>query len=797
MAYQPDMAAVFRSVFADRDIRIVLDTRELSLSRQFVERELQSHFAAVLEQAQGEIAEFNAAANQLQGARQKLRAVDDLPDDLLIALGFDLSLVILAVIVGAIALVLHKLNLALVWEWLLTHPWVSVPIGLVLVWPGIIAPVRALFHQAKRRDPAVPSLRRDVATLQAESDALRSSADEAVARAAVQIARQIVNAAIVPFFQDRLVVDRGIGEASGAERVTSGQGLAEIVNSANEVATEARQRLSSTIRELPGASIGIAGPRGVGKSTLLLSICNAPSEIDDQPSLTVYTSAPVQYEPRDFLLHLFAAVCTQVLIANDVADDRSLEGADTGDPEASALRGIVLRLAVVLLVVGVTIASFGLALAVFEMSDPAFQPRPGLAGPTTTHPTLLSTLDIKPGPLVTSGAVAVLLGVLSIFAIRSRYLSDTGLTASSGRRASLPVDNVPASDDLVDICRERLRDIRFQRSFSSGWSGSLNALAGTALTLSRARSIAQTQLSLPDIVARFRELLLRITDEYARVIVAIDELDKLTSDEKAQNFVNEIKAVFNVPNCFFLISVSEQAISSFERRGLRFRDAFDSAFDDIQYVGYLEYRWSKNLLDRRVVNFPYNFLAMCHAISGGLPRDLIRTARSFLQNARNLPLPAAQTCCKAVLSRDLESKIRATEFAVGVQALEPETSSIQAWIATLDGWDIDSTEFRKAAFTPVVFNERKSATEDERIRFSRLRELYNDLQAYIAHALTVLDRFATVQSTTPAEEVASMAENLARARQGLEVSAAIARSRIQRIRTAASLAELWPAASVA
>ncbi|WP_207780816.1 hypothetical protein [Caulobacter radicis] len=63
-------------------------------------------------------------------------------------------------------------------------------------------------------------------------------------------------------------------------------------------------------------------------------------------------------------------------------------------------------------------------------------------------------------------------------------------------------------------------------------------------------------------------------------MIGIDELDKLKSSKEAEQFLNGVKSVFNIPGCYFLISVSEHALATFERRGLGFRDAFDSGDPD-------------------------------------------------------------------------------------------------------------------------------------------------------------------------------------------------------------------------
>ena len=65
-----------------------------------------------------------------------------------------------------------------------------------------------------------------------------------------------------------------------------------------------------------------------------------------------------------------------------------------------------------------------------------------------------------------------------------------------------------------------------------------------------------------------------LTAERGPVIIGIDELDKM-SEEDARQFPNDIKTVFGQRDCYYLVSVSEDAMSAFERRGMRFRDVFE------------------------------------------------------------------------------------------------------------------------------------------------------------------------------------------------------------------------------
>jgi hypothetical protein len=124
-------------------------------------------------------------------------------------------------------------------------------------------------------------------------------------------------------------------------------------------------------------------------------------------------------------------------------------------------------------------------------------------------------------------------------------------------------------------------------------------------------------MTFPEVVGRLRDFL-RIAQETRDVVIAIDELDMLESDQTADRFLNDLKAAFGVPGTYFLVSVSEDAMSRFERRGLPFRDVFDSTFDEIVGVRPLSLGEAQALLDKRVVGLPPIYSALCHVLSGGL-----------------------------------------------------------------------------------------------------------------------------------------------------------------------------------
>ena len=123
-----------------------------------------------------------------------------------------------------------------------------------------------------------------------------------VEKGVVPLVREIVNAELDPSYAMRL------------PRV-SGQGLAEVFDPRYEIPTAAKNTIKRMLLTMPGGSIGEACPRGAGKTTLLRSFSeDFRDDVKDRQVLSVMIDAPVRYNARDFVLHLFFKFCRSVLL---------------------------------------------------------------------------------------------------------------------------------------------------------------------------------------------------------------------------------------------------------------------------------------------------------------------------------------------------------------------------------------------------------------------------------------------------------------------------------------------------
>jgi hypothetical protein len=410
-----------------------------------------------------------------------------------------------------------------------------------------------------------------------------------------------------------------------AYSVVNISGLSETYDSTYQVPTDIATELGRLIVRLDGASIGVAGPRGSGKSTLIRGYCDnrapaspgtpepgSPAPLHEARrrgtaggNLRCMVSAPVDYAASDFVLHLFAAFCQSVIKRYDMAVSSS--------PENSAL-DLLYSLAYHMRDMFWRIGSYVIlyvapAAVLLHWQSP-------IAG----------FFGIPTAWVYYSGIAVAVLGIVPIARAPSR-------TGRRNREFDLfSLYGRENGQALVTAARRNLTNVRYLQTSTSGWSGNL-AFPGGGGQYSRAIAQAEQPLSYPEIVAEFRAFAREVAAELhrfgARVFVGIDELDKIGAPEQAERFLNEIKGIFGIPHLYFMVSVSDDALTSFERRGLPLRDAFDSSFDEIIHVGPLSYTESRRLLYRRVIGLTEPYVAFCHCLAGGLPRDLIRAARQI------------------------------------------------------------------------------------------------------------------------------------------------------------------------
>ncbi|MEV1063568.1 P-loop NTPase fold protein [Streptomyces sp. NPDC050263] len=221
---------------------------------------------------------------------------------------------------------------------------------------------------------------------------------------------------------------------------------------------------------------------------------------------------------------------------------------------------------------------------------------------------------------------------------------------------------------LASRCREHLYRLQTVQSVTYGASG---APAGGLLSLGSTygTSFTASPLTLPELVQQLRRTLAEVAGELRpqrrRVVVTIDEIDRLGTTAKALEFLGEIKAILGVTGVHFLISVSEDVGASFVRRGLPGRDVADSTFDDVVHVRPCSLEESKRILAQRAAGLSEPFVALAHALAGGVPRDLIRYSREMVSLRESRGEVELRNIAAWLVTRAMRDTVDA--FRVGVK----------------------------------------------------------------------------------------------------------------------------------
>lgn len=399
------------------------------------------------------------------------------------------------------------------------------------------------------------------------------------------------------------------------------------------VGTEESRYLEHLVTTLGSASVGLSGSRGAGKSTVLRHLC---ARNDGEAHLRLLVHAPTAYDPREFITHLFVKLCETVT-------------GDAGD--RIPMRRRRGRLSRFLPATGVIV---GAALLIGALQWDGLRT---MMGEVAKQPTLIVGLI---------GALLIVAGVAGVWLSGRHKPQAMGSTASEV------------------AARAHLRSLRYLQAVTHTQSGEVNLPGGVKLGGQAAVQRTEQAWSYPHLVAELRELLGQITLDRQRlqgkVIIGIDELDKIGTAEDAERFLNDLKVVFGVHGCFFLVALSEDALTGFERRSLGIRNTFDSAFDRIIRIPAMRCSESQALLSRRGVPLPTPYVWLCHALTGGLPRDLLRTTLDLITIAsqhqeRDLPSLAAR-----LIRQDLRTVIGAQSRAAA-RLSGDQASAITGWLA--------------------------------------------------------------------------------------------------------------------
>jgi hypothetical protein len=327
-----------------------------------------------------------------------------------------------------------------------------------------------------------------------------------------------------------------------------------------------------------GGAYGLYGPRGSGKSWLML---RAIRQVELAGGMGLWFPCPSEYsEAAEFLSALSDNLASVV--------ERRLIRENAGQAVVRWLEGVLALAVAVPAVAGV--ASYA------------------AHGPAGRQATLFSVLPA--GVWAATGAVLAALCLLAV----------TQLV-----RANRPAGRLARQATAV---RER---IRYSEALKLGSEIGVSAgshLAGT-FKRTRNRDLDERPTTVASLVFDFRRLAEAIIAATGKtLVIGIDELDKIDDPAAARKLLRDIKGIFEIAGVFFVVSVSEEAANALQLGALQGngRNEFNSSFYTVIEMPPLDPADVTEIAAARDRPLRPALARLLCLLSGGNVRELIRLA---------------------------------------------------------------------------------------------------------------------------------------------------------------------------
>jgi hypothetical protein len=334
-----------------------------------------------------------------------------------------------------------------------------------------------------------------------------------------------------------------------------------------------------------GICVGVGGSRGSGKSWLLR---RAQDWADDVGGIGVYFPSPSAYSAPEFLSALCLALATRITEAFprprsifDLARSRAVQ---RWTPLATIAVGVLL---------------------VFYLHSFAHR----------------SWNESIVWPVI--GLIAVIfLGFYAVFMTR---------VLSHGRRPYVDIyDSALAMQQWIQFASSRTNTSQMSLTAGKGLS-----IAGTS---SQALALVERPVSELALITEFRKLAEQVVALDKRLVICIDELDKIGTVEEVRDLLRGVKGVLDPQGVNVLISISDEAVEHFGLGGVRGSDEIRSSLNAVVTVPSLELReapaFVNNALDRTQIRTVSGvFSSTLCILTGGNEREMVRQLDVMLRRS--------------------------------------------------------------------------------------------------------------------------------------------------------------------
>ena len=455
-----------------------------------------------------------------------------------------------------------------------------------------------------------------------------------------------------------------------------------------------------------GGCFGVAGPRGIGKTWLLQRACEWAN---DHGGVGVYFPAPSAYDASSFIMAITDAFCVTL--------ERNLQPTRTSRGLIRLLQNRLFYIpAIILIASAILYSMYALASHSFAISSRRL-------GHYYNLRFLSNLIHVL---------VVLLIAVVIYFIIKS-----LAFHRLQGRSVELRL-KAAASE-----ARQRLRyALNATESYEFGLSAG-KGIIGSAKE-AKQRSFTERPITLASLVYDFRDIAALTAKLLNRpIVVAVDELDKISSLDEMRSLLRDVKGIFDIPGTAFLVSISDEALRCVRAGSITGRDEFSSSFYAVAQVDPLDGTQASSLIeDRTGSGCPKCALGLT-VLTCGNPRELIRLAGALSPHILQADdLPSAMRESLRGEARELLERVIGSSLLVDVKLVVAEF--IQ------DNWLVTTQDSRLLTYTASSDKWISISYDDP--ENSILCEFWNRLlvRTWVAAALADVEEFGELATLSPA-----------------------------------------------
>jgi hypothetical protein len=190
---------------------------------------------------------------------------------------------------------------------------------------------------------------------------------------------------------------------------------------------------------------------------------------------------------------------------------------------------------------------------------------------------------------------------------------------------------------------------------------------------------------------------------------------------------------------------------------------------------------TQHLLRRRVIGMPSSFHALCHVLSGALPRDVIRVARNLVSELERDPRLHSVT--RALIVAELAEKCHGTSTAAKNSPEPRGREAVLEYVESLA--ELDGSAGALLAACADFPTTRAAALPRDDDEGRTLADLGYELNAFVYYCAGVAETFGPSASSGTLRQAAQRGdfEELARARQEFALHDSVAWRRLSGLRS--------------